>query len=156
MRKSVDIVNQFKRPADDSPLELIHAVMHLYRSKQYQVLRSGGHDITHMETKVLGYLSHHPKSTQSDLAKHSGRDKAQLARLVKALRERGLLEGEADEADRRNVRLTVTQSGLALLQALHQQSGQLATQAVGGLTPAEVAQLVALLKRVRLNFDAKL
>ncbi len=155
MPKSVDIVNQSGRASDDSPLELIHTVMHQYRSRQYQVLRSGGHDITHMESKVLGYLSHHPQSTQSDLAKHSGRDKAQLARLIKALRERGLLDSAPDEADRRNLRLSVTPGGLALLQALHQQSAQLATQAVVGLTPAELAQLVSLLQRVRSNFETK-
>lgn len=159
MRKSVDIVNQLGKASskapDDTPLELIHAVMHQYRSRQFQVLRSGGHDITHMESKVLGYLSHHPQSTQSDLAKHSGRDKAQLARLIKALRERDLLDSVPDAADKRNVRLSVTPAGLAVLQALRQQSGQLTTQAVAGFSSADTAQLVALLKRVRLNFEAK-
>ena len=154
MRKPVDNVNQSGRTVEDSPLELIHAVMHQYRSRQYQVLRSGGHDITHMESKVLGFLSRHPKATQSDLAKHSGRDKAQLARLIKALRERGMLDGEADEADRRNVRLSVTPVGAALLLALNQQSKALASQAVAGFSDLEQAQLVALLRRVSLNFDA--
>lgn len=38
-------------------------------------------------------------STQSDLAKRSGKDKAQLTRLIAGLRERGLPQGEANLDD---------------------------------------------------------
>ncbi|TMH03956.1 MAG: MarR family transcriptional regulator [Betaproteobacteria bacterium] len=108
MGRTMDNVNQSRnqlrtRPEDEL-MDLVHRVMHQYRSEQYQVLRGGPNDITHMESKVLGYVGRHPGATQSDLARDSGRDKAQLARLIKGLRERGLLAGEADEADRRNVR----------------------------------------------------
>jgi hypothetical protein len=37
-----------------------------------------------MEGKVLGFFARHPGATQRDLAQHSGRDKAQLARLIKS------------------------------------------------------------------------
>src|SRR5215469_14992448 len=86
---------------DDDVLELIHTVMHQYRARQYRLLKEGPHDITHMDGKVLGFFNRHPGATQSDLAQHSGRDKAQLARLIKGLRERELLRAEADEHDRR-------------------------------------------------------
>jgi DNA-binding MarR family transcriptional regulator len=49
-----------------------------------------------MEGKVLGYFCRHPGNTQSDLAQHSGRDKAQLTRLIARLKEAGLLEARAD------------------------------------------------------------
>ena len=144
-----------KPTAHNNPLELIHTVMHHYRSQQFQVLRSGGHEVTHMESKVLGYIGHHPGATQSDLARHSGRDKAQLARLIKGLRERAFLVGEEDATDRRNVRLSVTAEGSAVLHALQQQSEHLATLAVAGLSVAERQQLMALLERVRQNFEAQ-
>ena len=152
MRKSVDIVNHSKAAPEDGPLDLIHSVMHRYRSQQYQVLRDGPHGITHMESKVLSYLQHHPGATQSDLARDSGRDKAQLARLVKGLREKALLSGEADAADRRNVQLTLTTNGRAVLRALQQQTKRLAARAVAGLSAEERQQLVALLQRVKGNF----
>lgn len=133
------------------PLELIHTVMHQVRSQQYQVLRDGAHDITHMESKVLGYFHRHPGATQSDLARDNGRDKAQLARLIKGLRDRGLLDAQADEADRRNVRLTPTAQGAAVLSALRQASDRVAARAVTGLSEDEQAQLVALLRRVQQN-----
>ncbi len=151
MRKPVDIVNQPSDPSDDDVLELVHAVMHDYRSLQYRFLRDGPHEITHMDGKVLGYVGRHPGSTQSDLAQHSGRDKAQLARLVKGLREKGLLDAVADEADRRNLRLSLSKDGKAVQRALQQQARRLSAKAVDGLDAVDRDRLVVLLKRVKGN-----
>jgi DNA-binding MarR family transcriptional regulator len=155
MRKQLDNVNHRETLAEESPLELIHAVMHAYRSQQYQVLRDGSHDLTHMESKVLSYLEKHPGATQSELSRDSGRDKAQLARLIKSLRERGLLTGASDEIDRRNVHLSLTAGGSSVLRALNKQSIVLAARAVAGLNQAELRMLVSLLRRVHENFDSK-
>lgn len=148
------------RPPSDQPgdsasavFEAIHEIMHLYRAQQYRALRDGPHDLTHMEAKVLGYFMRHPGTTQSDLTLHSGRDKAQLARLIKGLRERGLLQGELDAADRRNVRLQPTDQGLAIQRALRAQADALEAQAVTGLASEEKAQLLALLRRVQDNLN---
>jgi DNA-binding MarR family transcriptional regulator len=103
---------------------------------------------------VLGYFARHPGATASELAAHSGRDKGQVARLVGALKERGLLEARADEADRRSVRLTLTAAGRSVHQTLQRRRRRLAEVAVAGLDDAERAQLSALLERVRLNLDA--
>lgn len=149
----MDNVNHSSDPEEDV-LELVHRVMHQVRSQQYQVLRDGPHDITHMESKVLGYFGRHPGATQSDLARDTGRDKAQLARLIKGLRERELLAGEADAADRRNVRMSLTPAGRAVLAGLRQQGRRLAVKAVAGMDAGEQAQLLALLQRVSANLDA--
>jgi DNA-binding MarR family transcriptional regulator len=150
MRKSIDIVNQ-SAATDDSVLEIIHTVMHQYRAQQFRVLRDGPHDITHMDSKVLGFFGRNPGATQSDLAQHSGRDKAQLARLIKGLRDQGLLNGEADPSDRRNTRLTLTDAGQAVRRALQQQGKRLNATAVAGMGDAERKKLVALLQRVSQN-----
>src|SRR5688500_15218057 len=133
MRKSVDNVNHTARRPEDEVLDLVHTVMHQVRSQQYRVLRGGGQDITHMESKVLGYLARHPEATQRDMARDTGRDKAQLARLIKGLRERGLLASHADLADRRNQRLSLTAEGRSVLQKLELQSARLASKAVAAL-----------------------
>ena len=151
MGKSVDKVNH--RP-EDEVLDLVHAVMHQVRAQQYRVLRGAGHDLTHMESKVLSHLARHPEATQRDMARATGRDKAQLARLIKSLREAGLIDSQPDPEDRRNQQLKLTSDGRAVLQRLHQQSSRLASKAVAALKPAEVKQLVALLQQVRRNLDA--
>jgi DNA-binding MarR family transcriptional regulator len=127
--------------------------MHQFRSTQYQVLRDNAHDVTHMESKVMAFFSRHGGATLSDLVAHSGRDKAQLAKLVKGLRERGLLDAETDVDDRRSVRLRLSAAGLAVQQALHAEARVLNERAVEGLSPQEQTQLVTLLSRIKANLD---
>lgn len=165
MRKSLDNVNHSpaagrgeppRAPRDeDDVLELVHQLMHLYRARQYQVLRDGPHDVTHMESKVLGFFGRRPGATQSELAESSGRDKAQLARLIKGLRERGLLDGEPDAQDRRQVRLRLTEAGRLVIDQLRQQAQELAERAVTGMDAAEQAQLRGLLLRVHANLERR-
>lgn len=153
IHQSNDNVNHSPTTREDTVLELIHTIMHQYRSQQFQALRDGAHDLTHMEAKVLGFFGRHPASTQSDLARHSGRDKAQLARLITALRERGLLQGEADAQDRRNTRLSLTEAGRAIQAAAQHQAELLNTQALRGMNAHQQQQLLGLLMQIRHNLD---
>ncbi|MBW8898578.1 MAG: MarR family transcriptional regulator [Massilia sp.] len=107
-----------------------------------------------MEIKVLGFFARRPGATQSDLAAHSGRDKAQLARLVRGLRERGLLDAAGDETDKRSTRLTLSEAGKTMYAALHRHDGALAEAALDGLTDAQRATLLDLLERVRANLES--
>jgi DNA-binding MarR family transcriptional regulator len=156
MRKEVDEVNQNPSSASSEAVERMHAIMHLYRSAQQRGLRAGPHDLGHMEIKVLGFFARRPGATQSDLAAHSGRDKAQLTRLIRGLRERGLIEAVADEVDRRSTRLSLSSEGKAMHAALHAHDDVLAEAALAGITDAERATLLALLGRVRANLEARL
>jgi DNA-binding MarR family transcriptional regulator len=154
MRNIVDEVNQNPGPPAGEVMENVHAIMHLFRSRRQRSLRGEAHELAHMEVKVLAYFARHPGATQSDLAAYSGRDKAQLARLVRALRERGLLAAEADELDRRSTRLRLSEQGLAMHARLHRHDGELAEAALAGLSEADQAQLLDLLGRVRANLEA--
>ena len=154
MQKLVDQVNQGDaRPVDDV-LETMHAIMHLYRSAQQRSLRDGPNDLAHMEVKALGFFARHPGATQSDLVAHSGRDKAQVARQIRALRERGLLDVQADQLDRRSSRLSLSAEGKAVHAALHRNDGRLKDLALSGFTDEEKGALVDLLARVRVNLQA--
>ena len=150
MSKQVDQVNQ--KPVDDV-LETMHAIMHLYRSAQHRSLRDGPNDLAHMEVKALGFFARHPGATQSELVAHSGRDKAQVARQIRALRERGLLEARADEADRRSAHLYLSEQGRAVHAALHSNDGRLKEAALQGFTEQEQGALLDLLSRVRANLQ---
>jgi DNA-binding MarR family transcriptional regulator len=154
MRKQVDQVNQQPIQAGGEVLEAIHAIMHLYRSQQHRSLREGQHDLAHMEAKVLGFFARHPGATPSDLVAHSGRDKAQVARLIRGLRERGLLDAQADEADRRSTRLSLSEAGRELYTALHRNDGKLAETALAGMSDEEASILLDLLRRLRANLEA--
>ena len=151
MRKEVDRVNQNPAASGGDPLELMHAIVHLYRSQQLRCVRAGSHELGHMEIRVLGYFSRHPGATSSDLVTHSGRDKAQVARLIRGLRDDGLLDAVADAQDKRITRLSLSAAGQDVFAGLHRQNAALAASAQQGLSEAERASLMALLERIRAN-----
>ncbi|NRF71541.1 MarR family transcriptional regulator [Aquincola sp. S2] len=139
----------------DEVMDLVHRVMHRFRALQYQGLRDRPEAVTHLESKVLGFFSHHPGATLSALAEHSGRDKAQLARLVKRLLEIGLLEHAEAGGDRRSQPLKLSDAGAAVQRELQQQHRRLAQAAVHGLSAAERSELLRLLRHVDTQLDAE-
>lgn len=153
MKKQVDKVNQ--TPAAERVFDAIHTVMHLYRSGRSQAFREDPRGITHMESRVLDYFSRHPGATLSDLAAHSGRDKAQLTRLVKGLREHGDLESKEDLKDRRSVRLQLSAQGEALQRDLRKTGAQILERAVVGLSESQCEDLVTLLKNIQSNLESE-
>lgn len=134
---------------DGELFEAIHEIMHLYRAQQYRSLRATAHELTHMENKALGYIARHPGATGRDLVQRSGRDKAQVTRLVQGLREKSLVEARTDAADRRSTRLYLTAGGAAVHAELHEAGLALAAEALSGLDDAERRQLAGLLGKVQ-------
>ena len=98
-REQVDNVNKNTPDLPQDVFDSIHAVMHLFRAEQYRAFRDAPHPLTHMEGKLLGFFARRPDATLSDLVAHSGRDKGQLARLIKTLKDQGLLEASEAQAD---------------------------------------------------------
>jgi DNA-binding MarR family transcriptional regulator len=150
MSKQVNKVNQSEQVFD-----AIHSVMHLYRARQLRGLRDNPHELTHMEYKALGFFSRHPGATQGDLVAHSGRDKAQLARLLKSLRDKDLLDAQPDPADRRSARLSLSAQGLKVFQHLNALGQQTSSVAVAGMSAEQLTQLQALLQHIRQNLEAQ-
>lgn len=154
MKKQVDKVNQNQSELVHGVFEAIHSIMHLHRSRLFRAPCEGEVELTHMEGKVLGFFAHHPDATLSELVAHSGRDKAQLTRLIRSLRERELLDAQPDPLDRRSTRLRLSAAGEFVHAQLHRDSAIAAEQALEGLDEAERRQLLALLERVRTNLAA--
>jgi DNA-binding MarR family transcriptional regulator len=154
MKKQVDKVNQNPMDAGADVFEAIHAIMHLYRARQLRASQAGDAPLTHMENKVLGYFGRNPGATQRDLAAHSGRDKAQLARLIAGLREKGLLDAVAAPDDKRSTQLTLSAAGQEAHAELRRHGATLSGVALTGLDDEERAQLLALLARVQDNLEA--
>jgi DNA-binding MarR family transcriptional regulator len=117
-------------------------------------MRDNPHELTHMEYKALGFFSRRPGATQGDLVAHSGRDKAQLARLLKGLRDKGLLDAVADDSDRRIARLSLSAEGQRIFNHLHDLGAQASNAAVAGMSAEQLAQLQTLLAQIRGNLEA--
>lgn len=151
MKKQVDKVNH--SPAPERVFDAIHTVMHLYRSGRSQAFREDERGITHMESRVLNYFAHHPGATLSELAAHSGRDKAQLTRLVRGLRDGGYLESKEDSADRRSVHLQLSAQGEEMQAELRKSGAQILARAVENVSAQQCEQLVQLLEIIQANLE---
>ncbi len=151
---TVDNVNKRSSATAEDILESIHTIMHLVRTEQYRVLRDGPYDLTHMEGKILGFFAKNPGATLGALAKKLGRDKGQVARLIKTVKDQGLLTAQNAVGDRRQVRLELTAEGRAVRQSLERQLGSLAKSAIKGLNREECNRLAVLLDRVQANLTS--
>ncbi len=142
------------KPTHTEPHDVLDAVqtlMHQYKSHMHQALRAQDGGIGPMEARALGFVARHPGSSASDLVAHSGRDKAQIARLLQQLLDRGLLAREADPEDGRRQRLALTDSGRAAQRVMGRQRQRFAAVLTTGLAADEQALLLALLARVVAN-----
>lgn len=139
------------RKIDQDVFESIHSLMHLYRAKMYQVLRNTTLDLSHMEHKVLGFFARNPGATLSDLAEHSGRDKAQLTRLIRVLKDKGLIEESTDSKDRRKVLLNLSADGKTVHEILQKENVAVCQDAVSSLSDEECTTLITLLDKVKTN-----
>ncbi|WP_369787937.1 MarR family winged helix-turn-helix transcriptional regulator [Rouxiella sp. WC2420] len=137
---------------NDDVLWVMHMIMHRYRAKQFELLRDGNYDITQMEAKVMSYVGRHPGAPQGDLQRFMERDKAQLTRLIKGLRDKGLLTSCMDTKDRRSLRLTLTEAGLEIRKIMQQQGQELNQLGISSLSEEEHQQLLSLVHRVYDNF----
>jgi len=140
--------------AEDDIAEQLHGLMHAFRSQLLDAGRSRAQALAPMEAKALNFFNRQPGSTAAELAAHSGRDKAQIARLIKPLLDAGLLAREADAADGRNIRLRLTDAGRAMHRAMQQQRKRISVKLIDGLSAQELAQLKRLLARMRANLDS--
>ncbi|MBK1858521.1 MarR family winged helix-turn-helix transcriptional regulator [Cerasicoccus arenae] len=151
--QKVDIINKKSQKNAEAVFEAIHTLMHLIRSEQYRVLRDSPYQLTHMEGKMLAYFSQNPGATLRELVIHTGRDKGQLARTIKTLKEQGLLIGEEDPNDRRSQLLSLTTEGTKINESLIDQLNHLTELAVHDLSDADCQKLLQLLTQIRANIQ---
>lgn len=155
-RISFDNVNNKPFSKSEQVFESIHHVTHLIRSGIFKVLRDSPYKLTHLEGKLLGYFSRHPGSTLGDVAEEMAKDKGQLAKVIRSLREYGLLTALADDSDRRKVKLVLTPQGEEIHNMVRKEIGRLSEIAIQGFDSEQKQDLLAKLKRIRTNLEASL
>ncbi|MFJ6216927.1 MarR family winged helix-turn-helix transcriptional regulator [Streptomyces sp. NPDC092296] len=109
-------------------------------------------ELTLSQAAVLVRLEREGPATPGALAAGEGIRAQSMSVLASGLRERGLVTRSPDPADRRCVRLSITERGREALCGARQEKAQRLARAISeGLTPAEQEQLIAaipLLERI--------
>jgi DNA-binding MarR family transcriptional regulator len=155
MTRSVDKVNSRPGTADAAGGpgadvgEKLHALVHKMRRHLQHALRDQADSGTPMEWRALGFFARNPDACARDLVEHSGRDKAQVARLVRMLIDRGLLESTAAPHDQRIQNLHLTAAGRHEARRLQAQRESIDQRMLAQLDDGERRQLSRLLDRMK-------
>lgn len=151
MPDTVDKVNQ------STALDQMHTLMHRIKRRMQQATQAAcvaeGLVLVPMEARTLGFFARHPGATAQDLVEHAGRDKAQVARLVKGLVERGLLAATPDADDRRRQTLTLTAAGRRFERRMAAERRRIEQVVLAGLGEADLAQLQRCLAAMLAALD---
>lgn len=136
-----------------SALPTFVAFMTLFGSAQ-QVLKTRMQDqaeqgLGPLHLRALCLCLRNPGCTQQQVVQSMGRDKGQVARLIRELEGRHFLVRTPDERDRRVWRLVVTPEGEEKCQWFSAIEAQLATDLFGGLGAPACEQLEQLLNELR-------
>ena len=126
--------------------EVLHDLLHLFRARLLQSLERIQPGLTFNEFRILMHAGRHPGITQKELVEHSHTDKAQMARMLTQLQDKGWLERSASEADKRVRCLQLSAQGLQLFAQLKNQREQIAAELLRDFPVEQQTQLRELLK----------
>ena len=127
--------------------EVLHDLMHQFRARLLQSLERIQPGLTFNEFRILMHAGRHPGITQKELVEHSHTDKAQMARMLTQLQDKGWLERSASEADKRVRCLQLSAQGQQLFAQLKNQREQIAAELLRDFPVDQQTQLHALLQQ---------
>jgi DNA-binding MarR family transcriptional regulator/predicted N-acetyltransferase YhbS len=139
-------------PMDTARIDAIRRFNRFY-TRRIGVLHEGllQSDFTLAETRVLWELAHADDPTgptATELARALELDPGYLSRLLRGLKERGLVTTARSESDARQQHLKLTPAGRRAFAPLEQRSQQDVSALLSTLTEAEQQQLMQSLQRV--------
>lgn len=105
--------------------------------------QAAGHSLTASQLAALASVERHPGVTPGELAAHEKVQPPSMTRVIAALEERGLVERKPHPTDRRQVTVTCTDAGIALLREERLKKEAWLAQRLRELTPEERAALRA-------------
>jgi DNA-binding MarR family transcriptional regulator len=149
--------NPSSSPVDDPAVSGFVALMTISGQAQ-QLLKARMQDTTlaglgplHMHALCL--CQQQPGAPQQALVQALGRDKGQMARLIRDLEDHGLLTRSTDERDRRVWRLYLTPEGATRSAWFSALEAQVAQDLMGHLSADDSEVVVRVLQSVQAKLD---
>jgi len=130
--------------------DTMHDLMHAYRHRMRAAMQA---ELTPNEARALLFVGRHPMRTQKDLVEHSGNDKAQIARMLGTLEEKGWLERVPHPEDARSRCLRLSPAGEAVFERMRARRREITTRMLQDFSAAEQKVLQGLLGRMLGNLE---
>ena len=139
---------------NDTPAEQVREFNRFY-TRRIGALGDGhlGSAFSLTEVRVLFELAHRHPVTASDIATTLGLDRGYLSRTLRTFKSRGLVDTEADSADRRNMLLHLTAAGRKAFAPLDKAARDEIVEMLRPLGAAEQRRLLAAMRTIQQALD---
>ncbi len=108
--------------------------------------------LTRMEYDILMFLHNHPQySTAAEIVRVRRLTKSHVSSALKLLEEKGLVEKDGMEADKRRVRLRVASRAMDIVRRGEKAQADFGCRLLRGFTPEELEACRAMLDRMHDN-----
>lgn len=118
--------------------EYILSLSQYYRINIRAAVNANELGLNAMHVQCLHAIANTPDCTANCIVKNMGRDKAQIARLVKEMIAKGWLEKQPSREDKRSLILTLSASGFQLQQKISLLETDLEKTILSGLSEQEI------------------
>ncbi|MEM1261280.1 MAG: MarR family winged helix-turn-helix transcriptional regulator [Pseudomonadota bacterium] len=131
----------------DQLFGLLRAIKRQYRAELIEL----GIDLAPMHLKVLKMVQQRSGCTAQAIAAASGRDKAQIARLVHTLRQAGYVRRVENPDDRRSQLIDIDTAGSKVLQETAAIHRRIVSTMTRGLSKADQTVFFSVVQQFRNN-----
>lgn len=113
------------------------------------------HNLTSEQWSLLFALHHHVGVSQKELAELTGKDPANVTRILDQLERKGFVRREANPDDRRSFRMRNTPEGTAIAVALATIEERFVEEAVAGISEADLETFRTVMMAINANLERR-
>ena len=107
------------------------------------------------QPKILSYLIQHNQCRQKDLATYYNIEPATVSRLLANMEEKGLVQRESRQGDKRSATVAITKKGEQVFARMQVHFAKIEKQELDGFSKEEEALLRSLLQRMYRNLTGE-
>lgn len=131
--------------------EYIFSLSQFYRVNIRSAVNASELGLNGMHVRCMFIIGKTKECTANDMVKQMGRDKAQIARLVKEMLEKGWIVKQASEIDKRSQILSLSNTGADLQLKISVLEQKLEKRIVAGLSTQEVKEFQRICAKMLAN-----
>jgi MarR family transcriptional regulator, organic hydroperoxide resistance regulator len=117
------------------------------------LLKTNSLNVTVEQWAVLNIAFTLPGISQSDIARMTQTDKANIMRMLDLLEKKNFINRKSDENDRRLHRIYLTRDGEEMLETILPLAEETNRMSATGLSPEELDELKKMLRKIRANTE---
>jgi len=123
------------------------------RAELAQRFKAAGYDITPDQWSVLSRLLEEDGQPQHVLAQSVAKDKSNVTRIITLMQKKGLVRRDADDTDRRQLNIFITDEGRKITQQLQSIAQSVIDDAQVDLSTEDVKQTIQVLNHIYKNLS---